>query len=519
MNGSPDVRSRTVDLRGRLAQARKNLTASDRLDQKRWREFTDDALAEAQDRGDIDALIQVAQFAIYVLEAEKRYDDMVAEADHFLQLVPESSAAAGVMLALKASVMTAIAEPEHARAVLSESETLLERAGPSPPLRWMSFLEIVRFQLLMPPSERFPSLLRRLTEAKGASDLLFLLNWYIPSLALRGNPKEASPFVRDVSALAENMSHTWRVVDALAFRSWLDILSGRAIDGPKSGQPNPLALWRIACLSLHNALLFRNPLGAQTALGDLRHAFDNLGSWDAGPLSAWQSLVEAEFLAEPTTTKVGVPTLKLTAVSAGAWMAGAMAAALRGSAADATAWIPHVRRLLRAGIKSSLEYPVSLLRIEGLLNLRAGDIRRARRSLEEAAAWAGEAGYPIEAAAAQIQWAQVSAHELPGGRTAWTDSSAEARKKLTSLGIDPTPFAFAVERILAERRGADTTILTPREIEVLRLLAEGMTYKEVAARLGIAWPTIQTHAHRIYEKLGVHRKADAVRVASNFDLL
>ncbi|WP_376792071.1 LuxR C-terminal-related transcriptional regulator [Thermoflexus sp.] len=54
--------------------------------------------------------------------------------------------------------------------------------------------------------------------------------------------------------------------------------------------------------------------------------------------------------------------------------------------------------------------------------------------------------------------------------------------------------------------------LTPREIEVLRLLAEGLANKEIAARLGISEHTVKFHISSIYGKLGVVNRAEAVRV-------
>src|SRR5688572_28221066 len=51
--------------------------------------------------------------------------------------------------------------------------------------------------------------------------------------------------------------------------------------------------------------------------------------------------------------------------------------------------------------------------------------------------------------------------------------------------------------------------LTPREIEVLRLLADGASYKDVASELGITVSTAQSRAKQIYRKLGVHSKMEA----------
>ncbi|HLK51093.1 MAG TPA: LuxR C-terminal-related transcriptional regulator [Bryobacteraceae bacterium] len=55
--------------------------------------------------------------------------------------------------------------------------------------------------------------------------------------------------------------------------------------------------------------------------------------------------------------------------------------------------------------------------------------------------------------------------------------------------------------------------LTRREIEVLRLIAEGKSSKEVAAELGIAFRTAVCHRYRIFQKLNVHETASVVRIA------
>lgn len=55
--------------------------------------------------------------------------------------------------------------------------------------------------------------------------------------------------------------------------------------------------------------------------------------------------------------------------------------------------------------------------------------------------------------------------------------------------------------------------LTAREIEVLRLIAEGKSSKEIAVQLGIAFRTAVCHRYRIFQKLNVHETASVVRIA------
>lgn len=61
--------------------------------------------------------------------------------------------------------------------------------------------------------------------------------------------------------------------------------------------------------------------------------------------------------------------------------------------------------------------------------------------------------------------------------------------------------------------------LSPREREVLQLIAEGRTSKEVAALLGISPTTVKSHRNHIMEKLNIHGKAGLTRYAIRIGLI
>jgi two-component system response regulator NreC len=61
--------------------------------------------------------------------------------------------------------------------------------------------------------------------------------------------------------------------------------------------------------------------------------------------------------------------------------------------------------------------------------------------------------------------------------------------------------------------------LSPRERQVLELLAHGHTNREVADRLSLSVKTVETHRARLSDKLGLHTRADLVRLAIDLGLL
>ncbi|MFW9835768.1 MAG: LuxR C-terminal-related transcriptional regulator, partial [Candidatus Thorarchaeota archaeon] len=61
--------------------------------------------------------------------------------------------------------------------------------------------------------------------------------------------------------------------------------------------------------------------------------------------------------------------------------------------------------------------------------------------------------------------------------------------------------------------------LSERELEVLQLMAEGLTNPEVASRLFLALNTVKTHTRNIYGKLNVHNRTQAIACAQALGLL
>lgn len=86
------------------------------------------------------------------------------------------------------------------------------------------------------------------------------------------------------------------------------------------------------------------------------------------------------------------------------------------------------------------------------------------------------------------------------------------------FAIDPDRLHSALRRISANRDGrgeepAALSRLTPREREVLRLLARGLDNEEIGAQLYLSAHTVRTHVGNILRKLGAHSRAEAARIA------
>ena len=73
--------------------------------------------------------------------------------------------------------------------------------------------------------------------------------------------------------------------------------------------------------------------------------------------------------------------------------------------------------------------------------------------------------------------------------------------------------------LVAMPPAASDVIVTPREIEVLRALADGMSSKEMARSLGVAESTIKTHRINIYRKLDVATRSRAIAAARKLRLI
>ncbi len=61
--------------------------------------------------------------------------------------------------------------------------------------------------------------------------------------------------------------------------------------------------------------------------------------------------------------------------------------------------------------------------------------------------------------------------------------------------------------------------ITPRELEVLELIAAGLSNKEIAERVFVSENTVKTHSSRVFDKLGARRRTQAVQMGKDLRLI
>ena len=79
--------------------------------------------------------------------------------------------------------------------------------------------------------------------------------------------------------------------------------------------------------------------------------------------------------------------------------------------------------------------------------------------------------------------------------------------------------AAAAEPFVVNERKRDELGITPRELEILGLVAQGLSNREIAGKLFVSENTVKTHCSRAFEKLGARRRTQAVQLGREMGLL
>ncbi|VTU32491.1 MULTISPECIES: response regulator [unclassified Variovorax] len=137
-----------------------------------------------------------------------------------------------------------------------------------------------------------------------------------------------------------------------------------------------------------------------------------------------------------------------------------------------------------------------------------GDDEHVLASIE-----AGATGYLLKDAVAERIAASI--HELRAGGS--PISPGIARRVLARFRVGALP-AERAEPAAAAASAAPSP-LTERETEILRLTAKGLSFETIGQLIGISPHTVVAHVKKIYRKLAVHSRGEAVYEASQMGLL
>ncbi len=116
--------------------------------------------------------------------------------------------------------------------------------------------------------------------------------------------------------------------------------------------------------------------------------------------------------------------------------------------------------------------------------------------------------------AAFVRLADMLAHYAQGGAVA----PSELLKTARAIGLGPSDLRSVMYDLpypsSGRTRQIDPCPLSAREVDVLKRLAEGKVYKQIALELSLSTSTVRTHLHNIYGKVGAVDRAQAVLIAT-----
>jgi DNA-binding CsgD family transcriptional regulator len=152
---------------------------------------------------------------------------------------------------------------------------------------------------------------------------------------------------------------------------------------------------------------------------------------------------------------------------------------------------------------------------EGALAAAAGDAETARWRFEDALDCFTRCGAPFDAALTRVELARCL--ETLGRRAAAErelTAAIETLDRIGAIGWVERVRTLAQTLHASDAAVSDPAGLSPRELEVVSLIAQGRSNAEIAATLVISLRTVERHVSTIYEKLGAHgRGARALATA------
>jgi len=100
----------------------------------------------------------------------------------------------------------------------------------------------------------------------------------------------------------------------------------------------------------------------------------------------------------------------------------------------------------------------------------------------------------------------------------WLGLKMAGRRQQEML-VKQMPAPPAAEPFAPDDKKREALGLTRRELEILALIAQGMSNREIGGKLFVSENTVKTHASHVFEKLGAKRRMQAVQLGREFGLL
>lgn len=94
-----------------------------------------------------------------------------------------------------------------------------------------------------------------------------------------------------------------------------------------------------------------------------------------------------------------------------------------------------------------------------------------------------------------------------------------AKPKVKTIIVEKSIYTGNISNFTINQRELERLNLSRRELEVLQLMAEGLSNQEISERLFISLNTIKTHSARLFEKMEVKRRTQAIEMAKRLCII
>ena len=492
-------------------------------------ETYEEGLEEAYSTRGSGALAKVAQMGSEQLNAVGDHAGALARLNQALQMAGADRGAQAQILAARAGWEVFSEQPSVAQLTLAQAAEVLPPDADAETVIGVDAVSATVALVLLQPGaiDSATDAISRARSNEFDSMASGLMVFLIAALGSSEDAPQAAAWADALHGYAASLPHPAREVDAAVAQV---ALRGRRhleappieLDEAADRTFNNYASWRLRTARLYTQITLDDSVGAAESSAALSAMRAEINSGYAVAADGFAAAVQAQFGAG-AVTNVGAPRSEPTLLMIAGALASAEATAVAGSQSAAADWLHWFETRLPASVTSSLEWPSCRQRVEGLLLLRLGREREAITRLQAAIGCCDARGDAIQAAIGRVQLSEA----LLRGSTASMIPMTHARTlqqtgadQLRRLGVAPVPFAYAASQtFLREEQMPERGGLTPREAQVLGRLANGMTYREIGADLGINSRTVGVHASHCYEKLGVRNRVEAVKLAQELGVV